>query len=843
MSYIPILVEENAGIYRHCEPVSVGIPLPKGLLSGGSMLRLQDWDGNDCPLQTASLAFWPDGSSKWVLLDFQASVEAYQTLELRLVVETETPRLNNPKSILIEQSLDVLKIDTQAACFFLNHKVFSPFERVVIRGQDVLSASGNEIVLTDDAGKTYDPVIENIVLETEGDLRTTIKIEGSFQSSGQQAFCDFFSRLSFYVNSALVKLEFTLLNPKAAIHPGGLWDLGDPGSVFFEDLSLSLRVRADWDAPGRSQWQSMPGRTVYPINFNQKAKQGDLFTIYQDSSGGEHWKSLNHVNRDGEVPQRFRGYQVVCNGNVLEEGLRATPIIRIGNGTNSIETTVQHFWQNCPKALEAEQDTLHIRLFPYQFDDAFELQGGEQKTHTIFFEMCPEDGEKMGLEGVHRPLSLRTTPECYADSKALSHFVPENKENKDKYQEFIHAAIEGEQSFFKRREIIDEYGWRNFGELYGDHEAVGHEGPNPLISHYNNQYDGIFGFLNQYLRSGDIEWFILGDELCRHVKDIDIYHTDEDRIEYNRGLFWHTEHYIDAETATHRCFSKKHLPYRNKAFYGGGPSLSHVYSSGLLLHHYMTGSVSSYEAVLELALFVENNIRSEKRLLRKMLRTARKFIAFIKEKTSEKSLVQLNKVYGLDGPGRASGNALAVLLDAYQLTKQNRYLKKAETLIRACVHPNDDIAKKDLLDIENRWMYVVFFQSLGKYLDIKTEHQQIDEMWDYSRKCLLHYVDWMVKNEYVYLSKPEKLEYPNGTWGAQELRKCNVFLYAEKYAKESEKRRFIEKARYFYDEGFLSLEEYDREKLTRPIVLVLLNGMMFNYFGAFRKDNFIQSKS
>ena len=35
-------------------------------------------------------------------------------------------------------------------------------------------------------------------------------------------------------------------------------------------------------------------------------------------------------------------------------------------------------------------------------------------------------------------------------------------------------------------------------------------------------------------------------QLARHVVDIDIYHTTNDKSAYNHGLFWHTEHYVDA---------------------------------------------------------------------------------------------------------------------------------------------------------------------------------------------------------------------------------------------------------------------------------------------------------
>ena len=48
----------------------------------------------------------------------------------------------------------------------------------------------------------------------------------------------------------------------------------------------------------------------------------------------------------------------------------------------------------------------------------------------------------------------------------------------------------------------------------------------------------------QFLRTGDARWWRLMDDLARHVRDIDIYHTREDKAAYNGGLFWHTNHYM-----------------------------------------------------------------------------------------------------------------------------------------------------------------------------------------------------------------------------------------------------------------------------------------------------------
>jgi len=205
----------------------------------------------------------------------------------------------------------------------------------------------------------------------------------------------------------------------------------------------------------------------------------------------------------------------------------------------------------------------------------------------------------------------------------------------------------------------------------------------------------------------------------------------------------------------------------------------------------------------------------------------RKAKSALKNAKGKRELVQLNKVYSLDGPGRASGNSLNTLLDAYLLSGLDKYIDLAEELVRRCIHPQDDVVKRDLLDAENRWMYTIFLQALGKYLDVKTGEGKFDSMWHYGCKSLINYAKWMADNEYPYLTKPDKLEFPNETWAAQDLRKCNVFLFAARYCDHDLRQVFFEKADFFYNDCVERLDQYETKNLTRPIVLSMQNGMMY----------------
>src|SRR5438477_23756 len=65
---VPLRV--NARIDVAGQPVTVGVPFPRGVLREPEKLWLANADGMPVPLQVKPLARWADGSIKWLLCDF-----------------------------------------------------------------------------------------------------------------------------------------------------------------------------------------------------------------------------------------------------------------------------------------------------------------------------------------------------------------------------------------------------------------------------------------------------------------------------------------------------------------------------------------------------------------------------------------------------------------------------------------------------------------------------------------------------------------------------------------------------------------------------------------------------
>jgi hypothetical protein len=803
IEYPPPRLDVAANMQATCgdvEPITMGVPFPKGRSFVARDLELVDSDGRIRAVQAKVLDSWSDGSIRWALLDCQTGPADGATPHFGVRVRADDLTQQSGPLVTIAEREGHIEVDTRAARFVLPRTGTRLIDRVVGRHGAPLSDHATLEIESSD-GVKEDVRITNLSIEEAGALRSAIRIQGHIGSARKRPLLEVDARLHFFAGLASIRFEVTVRNPRKATHRGGFWDLGDEGSVYVKDLSFRVgfegtsgptRVRcsAETDAP----WEEFD----------------DTFELYQDSSGGENWRSENHVTRRGEIAVRFRGYQLKCR-NKARRAFRATPIVSMARGSSCATLTMPQFWQNFPKSIDVQDNHLYLRLFPRQCSDLHELQGGEQKTHTFFASFGDALTEAPPMTWTRTARLVRATPHSDRDAGMVPFPTSHAEQQSDAYLKLVNTAIDNTIGFASKREIIDEYGWRHFGDIYADHEAVGAPAAPPLISHYNNQYDAIAGFAYQFLRTGDRRWWSLMCELADHVIDIDVYHTALDKSAYNHGLFWHTNHYLPAGTATHRCYS------RSSGGNGGGPSAEHNYTTGLMLHYFLTGDTRSRDTAVDLARFVVDIDDGAQTPFRWLAR-------------GETGLATASGSMTYHGPGRAAGNSLNALLDGHRLTGDSALLDKADAIIKRVVHPEDDIDALDLLDAERRWFYTVFLQSLAKYLDYKDERGLIDATYFYASASLLHYARWMAEHEYPYLDKPEILEYPNETWAAQDMRKSEVFLAAAKYADSRERERFLERAHFFFHYSVTKLSTMPTATLARPIVLLLRHSAVHEYF-------------
>jgi hypothetical protein len=163
-------------------------------------------------------------------------------------------------------------------------------------------------------------------------------------------------------------------------------------------------------------------------------------SIYQESSGGENWRSENHLDRYGKVPLNHRGYRVIQSGAVVAEGVRAEPFVRGEFGEDAVSCVVPEFWQRFPLKLSVDPVRgVGISLTPEEFPGEIELQGGEKRSLKIFFSLTGED-----ISAFHFPL-VATLPQerlYYAEIPVSS------GSGIREYEELCQLALSGPRNFF-----------------------------------------------------------------------------------------------------------------------------------------------------------------------------------------------------------------------------------------------------------------------------------------------------------------------------------------------------------------------------------------------------------
>jgi hypothetical protein len=730
-------------------PVQGGLCVPRGKLRDASVGRLLYGDTSR-PVQLDVVNRWSDESVRWMTASFTLPGEGTTGRgDVAATLSVDEPSR--------DEHCGLTRIRTLSQAILIT-------QQHIDRDHPVETRIRVEPVVRDSDGQHLEVTFESVREEISGPLRHVSVISGRLTTA---RFVTLQFRVTVWPGTGLLLCETRIRNSRRARHRGGLWDLGDTGSFLLQSLKLRI-TNTSLGAAASKRWKVKCGTPFHSSLVHHPT------SIVQFGSGGEAWNSTNHMGADGTVSVKKRGYEVTASAQTLC-GDRADPVVGLQSKEGDLFVAVPEFWQQFPGSLSVDNNVVTCGLFPATHR-VHELQGGEQKTRTVWVHGEAGSIADQPMDWVFDPPRV-TQPADWMQAANVFPWFPGERPSisqdhavpvaqPDPLQRlscYLNEATTANCSVAARREVIDEYGWRNYGDMHADHEQTHFSGSSTVVSHYNNQFDAILGGILNFASSGDTRWFDLFAPMARHVMDIDIYHTAQDRAVWNGGLFWHTDHYVDARLATHRTYSR-HNQCDGQP-YGGGPCNEHNYTTGLMYYFFLTGHPEAREAVLSLAEWVIQ------------MDDGRQTVFGLLD-DGPTGYASHTVFADFHGPGRGAGNSVNALVDAWTLTEADRYLHKAEELIRRCVHPRQDIEALDLLDAEGHWSYTVFLTALGRYLLAKDEAGQRDEMYSYARNTMSHFGRWMVERERPSLSQPEELKYPTEAWAAQDFRKANVLRIA-----------------------------------------------------------------
>ena len=106
---------------RHHEPLTFGVPVPRGVVTEQAAWALVDESGHRMAVQVRPLDRWVDGSIRWALIDAQSDLSGSgaDALVLEINESIAPPAIDPGVAIVVQESGGAVTIDTHAAKFTL----------------------------------------------------------------------------------------------------------------------------------------------------------------------------------------------------------------------------------------------------------------------------------------------------------------------------------------------------------------------------------------------------------------------------------------------------------------------------------------------------------------------------------------------------------------------------------------------------------------------------------------------------------------------------------------------------------------------------------------------------
>ncbi len=598
-------------------PISSGIPLPRAAVRSVAHLWLEDAGGRPVPAQFAPLSAWPDRSLKSVLVSIVASPAA-STYTLRAgpgkpVTPTADPASGGdapqaPKLTWSEER-DRIIVTTGPTRLAIPTKRFGVFEQIWVDAdqngafedaEQLLSAPGDLFLINQDDGQEYrssrDPR-PRVKIEEAGPLRIVLSARGAMQAQSGATLTEFVVRLTACAGVETIQLDYTLVDPREE-HDVDAKREGVALNV--KGYGLRLPLKLDAPATGLFGGDPMQGHLAYggPLVERQHLYQG----------GGFHY-----------IDGKLRPFSFFYHG--VAQGERAEGWVDASSQRAGLAAMVRHFWQQFPKELAIEQNTMIVYLHPPRAntDEGQELdpepdpkrytrrrtfyspREGLAKTYQLLIHPHRGPGDAKALHALYETFQamprLISSPQWMSRSEAFGHLIETGhwSQGYDAHMmhDFYEPSIEA-----KRRGggLAVLYGWRDYGDRLRPGWVDIWNGKR-IPGFYNDTHVGARSFLAQYARTGDERWFELGEAATRHWMDIDVSHANRlghwkrsgKYVGYGPG----EAHMIKHEMVDHHC--------RNV-------HTGHAHISGLPDYYLLTGDARALEVLHEVGTWWANAV-------------------------------------------------------------------------------------------------------------------------------------------------------------------------------------------------------------------------------------------
>ncbi len=573
---VGLTVEERLGVARSNEPVTSGVPLPKGALKDAAGLRLFGPDGKPVPVQFGvANRWWDDGSIKWLHVDFQASVPARSQVAYVLRA-ADAPMPPPPAALTVTPAGDGFAVNTGPLHFTVKGKGFNLFDTLRLNNTPLLKAGhkGGFRIRTGEGEFSPGACPDGkIVIEEQGPMKVVLLATGRHVAADGSGYAlDYKCRIYAYAGSPRVKVVYTVENRR------GEWT----DHIAVADWRLELPLTLG-NSPrfllGLAEGRPMAGALTGSPRIEVLATD-----LYRVSGAGP-------SDREGD-PKKEDPAEI------------GTLDVRGSQG--GVTVGMRHFWQTWAKTLGADKDgTLTLGFWTDRVRDKGETCLVDENGHAQFFagmawthefRLNIHDGKGAEplavMASAREPLFARCPPEWYCmGTRVFGNLSEANPEvYLPDWRERVEALNRWAEQSVKRPLArwhsvksgkVDSFGMFSFGD--GVEEVKGTE---PRNVHWEGgYYDYPHSVFLNFARTGDLFYLWLGHDMSRH--NADVHHTHHDKVPGRSRYCPSREHILMSR-------SGKLVPFAS-------PTFNHWKNLSAFERWYLTGDHRGREAAIEIS--------------------------------------------------------------------------------------------------------------------------------------------------------------------------------------------------------------------------------------------------
>src|SRR5712664_2707385 len=201
---VPLALEESAGVARHAWPASASVPLPRGRVQSPDKLWLAAPGGRAAPLQARALERWPDGSVRWLLLDFLADVPAGKVATFTLR-DGAPPAPASGARVRLAAGRDGARVIDSGALRVTVPARGEALLADLAAGPVRLAGAVPLPALAVDGAPGGAPSHEGVTVETEGAVRTEVLVTGRYPAG-----IAYEVRIAAFAGQPFLRLQHTI---------------------------------------------------------------------------------------------------------------------------------------------------------------------------------------------------------------------------------------------------------------------------------------------------------------------------------------------------------------------------------------------------------------------------------------------------------------------------------------------------------------------------------------------------------------------------------------------------------------------------------------------------------